>query len=95
MKTVILILLTLMILCALSVVLSKSLMTSIIIYMGFSMFLSIIWFVLQAPDLGITEAAVGAGVDTILFFAALRKVRQIRNDAAAGKDKKEAKEDLV
>ena len=32
---------------------------------------------LQAPDLAITEAAVGAGVTSVLFFLALRKVGQL------------------
>ena len=79
MKIVIMILLALTIVCAISVSLTKSLMNSIVIYMCFSMFLSIIWFCLEAADLGITEAAVGAGVDSILLFITLKKVREIRN----------------
>ncbi len=79
MKIVIMILLALMIVCAISVSLTKSLMNSIVIYMAFSMILSLIWFILEAPDLGITEAAVGAGIDSILLFVTLKKVREIRN----------------
>ncbi|MBQ7193921.1 MAG: DUF4040 domain-containing protein [Synergistaceae bacterium] len=29
---------------------------------------------LRSPDLAITEAAVGAGVTSVLFFLALRKI---------------------
>ena len=36
--------------------------------------MSIMWILLQSPDLAITEAAVGAGVTTILFFATLKKI---------------------
>ena len=79
MKIVIMILLALMIVCAISVSLTKSLMNSIVIYMAFSMILSLIWFILEAPVLGITEAAVGAGIDSILLFVTLKKVREIRN----------------
>lgn len=35
---------------------------------GFSLVMSIIWLILESPDLAITEAAVGAGVTSILFF---------------------------
>ena len=40
----------------------RNLLTSVIIYMGYSMIMSIIWITLESPDLAITEAAVGAGV---------------------------------
>ena len=33
---------------------------------------------LESPDLAITEAAVGAGVTSILFFATLKKIQAIR-----------------
>ena len=37
--------------------------------------MSIIWVFLASPDLGITEAAVGAGISNILFFAVLKRIR--------------------
>jgi len=40
-------------------------------FAAYSLGISIIWIVLQAPDVGLTEAAVGAGVMTILFLLAL------------------------
>ena len=39
--------------------------------------MAILWVCLESPDLGITEAAVGAGVTSVLFFATLRKIRAI------------------
>lgn len=63
--------------CAVSVSISKNLLNSILIYMSFSLIMSILWICLESPDLGITEAAVGAGVTSILFFATLRKIRAI------------------
>lgn len=63
-----------LILCAVSVSFSKNLLNSILIFMSFSLIMSIIWILLQSPDLAITEAAVGAGVTTILFFATLKKI---------------------
>lgn len=34
--------------------------------------------ILQSPDLAITEAAVGAGVDSVLFFLTLKKVHALK-----------------
>ena len=42
--------------------------------MGYSTIMSVIWLVLESPDLAITEAAVGAGVTGILFFVTLRRI---------------------
>lgn len=74
------ILLGFLVLCAVSVSLSKNLLNSIIIYMSFSLVMSMIWITLESPDLAITEAAVGAGVTTILFFVTLKKIHAIRQD---------------
>lgn len=63
--------------CAISVSFSKNLLNSILIYMSFSLVMSVLWLCLESPDLGITEAAVGAGVTTVLFFTTLRKIRAI------------------
>lgn len=50
-----------LIVCAIAVCLTRNLLTSVIIYMGYSMIMSIIWITLESPDLAITEAAVGRG----------------------------------
>ena len=72
------ILLIFLIVCAVSVSFSKNLLNSIIIFMSYSLIMSIIWSLLEAPDLAITEAAVGAGVDTVLFFLTLKKVHALK-----------------
>ncbi len=66
-----------LILCAIAVSLSKNLLNSILIYMSYSLIMSIIWTILESPDLAITEAAVGAGVTSILFFVTLKKIHAI------------------
>lgn len=66
-----------LILCAISVSLSKNLLNSILIYMSYSLIMSIIWVILESPDLAITEAAVGAGVTSVLFFVTLKKIHAI------------------
>ena len=74
-----------LIVCAVSVSFSKNLLNSILIYMSYSLVMSILWVCLESPDLAITEAAVGAGVTSILFFTTLKKIQAIRID----KDKQE------
>lgn len=66
-----------LIICAVSVSLTKDVLTSIIIYTSFSVVMCVIWILLESPDLAITEAAVGAGVTTLLFFAAFKKIHLI------------------
>jgi len=74
------ILLTFLIVCALAVCLSKNLLVSLIIFMSYSLVMSVLWIVLQSPDLAITEAAVGAGVTSILFFVTLKKIGAMKED---------------
>ena len=63
--------------CAVSVSLSKNLLNSILIYMSYSLVMSIIWVILESPDLAITQAAVRAGVTSILFFVTLKKIHAV------------------
>jgi len=66
--------------CALATCLSRNLLTSVVIFMAYSLLMSILWILLQSPDLAITEAAVGAGVTSVLFFITLKKIHAIRGD---------------
>lgn len=86
MKVFEMILLVSLIVCAVSVAFTKDLLTSIIIFMSYSLIMCVIWVLLQSPDLAITEAAVGAGVTSILFFVTLKKIRAIRRE---GQDEQE------
>ena len=71
------ILLCLLIVCAISVWLSKNLLVSIVVFMSYSLIMSVVWMLLESPDLAITEAAVGAGVTSIIFFVTLKKIKKI------------------
>ena len=64
--------------CAVATCLTKNLLASVIIFMAYSLLMSIVWMLLQSPDLAITEAAVGAGVTSILFFVTLKKIHAIK-----------------
>ena len=77
-----LILLGFIIVCALAVSFSKNLLNSILVYMSYSLVMAIIWIFLESPDLAITEAAVGAGVTSLLFFVTLKKIHAMREEGA-------------
>lgn len=80
-----------LVVCAICTALSKRVMTALIIFTSYSIIMSIVWLLLRSPDLAITEAAVGAGVDGVLFFLTLRKLHLIDKD----KEDKEAKKNEV
>ncbi len=75
-----LLLLGLLVVCGVTTCLAKNLLTSLIIFMAYSVIMSIIWALLEAPDLAVTEAAVGAGVSSLLLFLTLRKLKSIRRE---------------
>lgn len=55
------------------VVFSRRLVMSLLGLSTFSMFLALNYFILNAPDVAITEAALGTGLTTIVFLVAIRK----------------------
>ena len=67
--------------CAVATALVKKPMRAVIIYMAYSIIMSVVWLLLESPDLAITEAAVGAGITGILFFLTLRRITLIDKDA--------------
>ena len=82
-------LIVLLVILALCISFTKRLLPAIIIFMSYSVITSIIWMLLQSPDLAITEAAVGAGITTVLFFAAFKRMGLFR---AGIKEEKETLE---
>jgi energy-converting hydrogenase B subunit D len=51
----------------------KDLVSSVIAVGVVSLFASILYLILQAPDVAMTEAAIGAGLSTLIFLYALKK----------------------
>ena len=70
-------LLLFLIFCAAATVLTRRLVASVIIFLSYSAVMSILWLLLQSPDLAVTEAAVGAGITSILFFLTLRRIHAL------------------
>ncbi|MBQ4362035.1 MAG: DUF4040 domain-containing protein [Lachnospiraceae bacterium] len=71
------ILLILLVICAISVNLTKRLLQAVVVFMAYSTIMAVVWTLLESPDLAITEAAVGAGITSILFFLTLRKLSKM------------------
>lgn len=45
-----------------------------------SLFASVMFLVMAAPDVAMTEAAIGSGLTTFLFFFVLGRIRSGQND---------------
>lgn len=51
----------------------RDVLASIIAFAAYSLGIALIWVFLKAPDVGLTEAAVGAGIMTIMFLVTITK----------------------
>jgi len=58
------------------IVASKDLLAAAIAFAAFSLLLSLEFYVLQAPDVAIAEAGIGAGLTTAIFIIAIRGTKR-------------------
>jgi uncharacterized MnhB-related membrane protein len=56
---------------------TKDLLAAIIIFSAYSLAMSLLWLFLRTPDIALTEAAIGAGVTTVLFVAVLARTKRL------------------
>ena len=71
--------LTLIVLCAFATIMVKDLLSAAIIFGAYSFLMCLLWTEMGAVDVAFTEASVGAGVSTVLFFAAIyQTTRMVR-----------------
>ncbi|MCK9288684.1 MAG: DUF4040 domain-containing protein [Sphaerochaetaceae bacterium] len=68
----IIILLLFILMLSLFVLNTKDLLHGIIALSAVSLLIALLFYLCNAPDVAITEAAVGAGVSTIVFIGAIR-----------------------
>ncbi|MDG1287717.1 MAG: DUF4040 domain-containing protein [Rickettsiales bacterium] len=64
-------LLTLLVITAIAIVRTPNLFVAVMLMGIFSLLMSVNFFILDAADVALTEAAVGAGISTVLFLSAL------------------------
>ena len=74
-------LLTFLVIVAIAICLMKRLLSIVILFASYCVVMSVVWMLLAAPDLAITEAAVGTGITGVLFFILLKRVKVIENDS--------------
>lgn len=75
-----LILLAFVVICAIGALIVKDLLGAVIILGAYSFFMCLLWTEMGAVDVAFTEAAVGAGIGTVLFIAAVSKTKRRSKD---------------
>jgi len=65
-----------LILSAFLVIVFKDLLSSAIAFAAFSLLLALEFYLLQAPDVAIAEAGIGAGLTTAIFIVAIRGTKR-------------------
>jgi energy-converting hydrogenase B subunit D len=65
------VLLLLLIATALAVARMKDLLAATVVFSTYSLVMCLLWLHRGSPDVAMTEAAVGAGVTTVLFLIAI------------------------
>ncbi|MCF7919619.1 MAG: DUF4040 domain-containing protein [Candidatus Cloacimonetes bacterium] len=78
--TIIIVLGILMLAAAFMALYLKDLLSAIIASGAISLMASVIYIILAAPDVAMTEAAIGSGLTTIVFLYALHLVRKKQED---------------
>lgn len=82
-------LLLILIFNAVTVVFTKNLLATCLIFMVQSTVMVLVWILLESPDLAITEAAVGAGISSLLMFITLKKIHIIDAERTGGDENEE------
>ena len=66
-----LIILAIVIICGISALAVKDLLSAAILFGAYSFMMCLLWAIMGAVDVAFTEASVGAGISTVLFVAAV------------------------
>lgn len=67
--------LTFLVICALAVARSDELMKTVVLFGAFSLVMSVVWQLLNAPDIALTEATVGV-CSTVLMISAVTHLQK-------------------
>jgi energy-converting hydrogenase B subunit D len=67
------VMLALLIATAVTVARARDLLVAVVVFSMYSLTLSLVWQHRGAPDVAMTEAAVGAGVTTVLFLVTIAR----------------------
>ncbi|NBC95725.1 MAG: DUF4040 domain-containing protein [Deinococcus-Thermus bacterium] len=70
------VMLALLIATALLVARARDLVAAVVMFSMYSLVLCLVWQHRGAPDVALTEAALGAGVTTVLFLLAIARTQR-------------------
>jgi len=74
MEWLVLLIVVVMLSSAVAVLLLKDFLAALAAFSVVSLSLSVLFVILRAPDVAMTEAAIGAGLSSLLFALALRRL---------------------
>lgn len=74
-----------MLLAAVAVLLVGSDVSAVAMSAAVSLALSVLFVVLKAPDVAMTEAVVGSGLSAVILALALQRLHRLRQQNAQGK----------
>ena len=74
MEWLVLMIVIVMLLSAVAVLLMKNFMAALAVLSVVSLGMSVLFVILRAPDVAMTEAAIGAGLSSLMFALALRRL---------------------
>ncbi len=74
MELLVLLIVVVMLCSAVAVLLLKDFLAALAAFSVVSLGLSVLFVILRAPDVAMTEAAIGAGLSSLLFALALRRL---------------------
>lgn len=80
-------LMALMIAAAVYSVVQKDLLYAVIGTGVISLVLSVLFYLLQAPDVALTEAAIGVALTTIIFIITIRNTSRFEEESKKDKEK--------
>ena len=69
-------LLLFLVVCSLAVARTRDLVGATVLFAAYGLVMAIVWQRLKAPDIALTEAAVGAGVTSLLFLTAISQTER-------------------
>jgi len=69
-----------LVICAIAAITVRNLLSAVVILAAYSLIMAVLWAEMNAVDVGFTEAAVGAGITTVLFIAALSRTSRRSKD---------------
>jgi multicomponent Na+:H+ antiporter subunit B len=77
--------LTLIVICAFATIMVRDLISAAVIFGAYSFLMCLLWTEMGAVDVAFTEASVGAGVSTVLFFAAVYQTTRMVKPRRSGR----------